>query len=510
MTPPNILLVVTDQQRPDLVGALGQVPVKTPAADQLMAEGTAFTHAYTPCPLCTPARASLLTGQYPSRHGAWSIGTDTPDDALSLPQLLAEGAGYRTGIVGKSHLKSCHTLGSFEALPHVRDWDFFADWSGPWFGFEHARISVGHGCEPHAYGMHYGLWLRERGIPPEPPYFDRERGDGVDDGSGRWALPEEFHSSRWVADETIAYLQNHRHEHSDQPFYLSVNFPDPHAPFVVPEPWHAIYDDVTLPPSVRRMGEWQDKPTLYRATVEGRLPDLGWHEHARLPAQFSKGATSEARDTREEREWRTYLGMQSLLDHHLGRILNALGDLELAEDTLVVFTSDHGDAMGDHFLRAKGGSHYDAAARVPFVVRWPGRVPAGTRSAALQSLVDLPTTFMRAAGLEKHPEMQGVDQLPSWQDPSLQVRAGVLIDHRVERGLYVNSWITDRYRLSVHSIHAEDRDEIELYDFETDPHEFVNLAAGGAHPELVNSLMAELLRYRMKVAGPWSERPTFA
>lgn len=166
--------------------------------------------------------------------------------------------------------------------------------------------------------------------------------------------------------------------------------------------------------------------------------------------------------------------------------------------------------MGDHFLRAKGGSHYDAAARVPFILRWPGRVPAGTRSAALQSLVDLPATFMRAAGLEKHPEMQGVDQLPSWQDPSLLVREGVLIDHRVERGLYVNSWITDRYRLSVHSVHAEDRDEIELYDFEADPHEFVNLAAGGAHPELVNSLMAELLRYRMKVAGPWNDRSSFA
>src|SRR5262249_30795897 len=150
----------------------------------------------------------------------------------------------------------------------------------------------------------------------------------------------------------------------------------------------------------------------------------------------------------EDRWWRTYLGMQSLADKHLGRMLDALDTFGLAGNTIVVVTSDHGDQMGDHFLWHKGGCHYDASARVPFVVRWPGRVPAGGVSAELQSLVDLAPTFMGAAGLEQHPEMQGVDQTPAWEGGG-GVREGVLIEHPVETGLEVDTWITAGHRLSV-------------------------------------------------------------
>jgi arylsulfatase A-like enzyme len=132
------------------------------------------------------------------------------------------------------------------------------------------------------------------------------------------------------------------------------------------------------------------------------------------------------------------------------------------------------------------------------------------RSQALQSLVDLAPTFMAAAGLTPHEQMQGTVQLPSWQHPAHTTRSGVLIDNRVERGLYVNSWITARYRLSVYSILAENRDEIELFDLHADPDEFVNLAANPSNAGLVAQLMAELLRYRMQIAGPWQARLTFA
>ncbi|WP_129667926.1 sulfatase [Phytoactinopolyspora endophytica] len=516
--PPNIVLVVADQQRADMIGAFGQIPVRTPVLDRLCNEGTAFRRAYTATPICTPTRATLLSGQYPSRHGAWSIGTDVPNDVLSLPRLLAEQANYRTALIGKSHLRSVLRPGSIEALPKSRDWDFYREWSGPWYGFEHARISNGHVDEPHAYGLHYGLWLHDNGIPPDSPYFlphamsstepDKEPSARV----GEWELPEKFHSSTWAANEAISYLEDHAANHAEQPFYLAVNFADPHRPFRAPAPWHELHDDVDLPAPSRRSGEWEDKPTAYQATLDNRLDTMGWQLDPAIGiACQSADNVGEAGFTDdEEHMWRVYLGMQSLLDKHLGRICDSLDQLGLAENTLLVYTADHGDYMGDHWLWSKGASHYDGAVRVPCIVRWPGRVPAGHTSHALQSLVDLPTTFLSAAGLEVDPRMQGIDQLPCWTGETTTSRPGVLIDHRVEQGLYVNSWITDRYRLSVHSIHAEERDEIELYDLAEDPHEYVNLAAGGANAPLVNQLMQELIRYRMQLDRTWRPRHAFS
>ncbi|MQA01984.1 MAG: sulfatase-like hydrolase/transferase [Streptosporangiales bacterium] len=515
--PPNLVLVVSDQQRADMVGAFGRIPVQTPALDRLCREGTAFRRAYTATPVCTPTRATLLSGQYPSRHGAWSIGTDVPDDVLSLPALLAERADYRTAIVGKSHFRSVLRKGSVEALPQSRDWDHFRRWTGPWYGFQHAKISNGHVDEPHAYSMHYGLWLHENGIEPRPPYFRADPADAMQrkehgaDAVGEWELPEEYHSSTWVADEAISYLEDCATNHPDQPFYLAVNFPDPHLPFRAPSPWHRLHDDVELPEPSRRWDEWVDKPTVYRATLDGRQDDMNWQENAGvgIPCQQGGFTGREERTHEEDEMWRTYLGMQSLLDRHLGRILDTLDALGIADDTVVVYTSDHGDYMGDHWLWSKGASHYDGAVRVPFLVRWPGQVPAGRESQALQSLVDVPTTFMRAAGLEPHRMMQGIDQLGCWTGDGA-AREGVLVDHRVEQGLYVNSWITDRYRLSVHSFPVEGRDEIELYDLVNDPAEYHNLAAGGANAELVSKLMQQLNRYRMRSDRSWQPRGAFS
>jgi arylsulfatase A-like enzyme len=506
---PNVLLVVTDQQRPDLFGAAGRVAVRTPATDRLAAEGTTFSRAYVACPVCTPSRATLLSGQYPSRHGAWSVGVATPADVTSLPRLLAEGAGYRSAIVGKSHFRPCLDPASFEAPPHSQDWAFFRDWEGPWYGFERARISVGHAYEPHGYAMHYGLWLQERGVPLAPPYFmPAAEAQALNLGTS-WALPEEYHSSRWVADETIACLQEYAGA-PDRPFYLCVNFPDPHPPFVVPAPWDHMYDDAALPPPVRRANEWEGKPRLYQATIDRALKASGWYTTFPPADQRVSPTLSEDLDPREQTWWRGCLGMQSLLDHHLGRVLAQLDALGLTENTLVVLTSDHGDYMGDHFLWAKGGSHYDGAVRVPFIVRWPGHVPAGVVSPALQSLVDFGPTVMAAAGLRPAAAMQGIDQLPAWRGSAARCREGVWIDHRVESGLQVDTWITEQYRLSAYSDLAHHTQETELYDLARDPAEFDNLAARPAYQPLVVELLSQLLRHREEVGGPWLPRTSYA
>jgi arylsulfatase A-like enzyme len=508
--PPNILLIVSDQQRPDLLGCLGRLPVRTPHLDGLAAEGTLFRRAYTPCPLCTPARASLLTGQYPSRHGAWSIGTDTPHDALSLPALLKVKAGYRTGIIGKSHLRSCLRPGSPEALPKSRDWSHWDSWSGPWFGFDHARISVGHVQEPHTYSMHYGAWLRKRGIPAEPPYFERIE-DRISSNHvvGRWDLPEEHHYNAWILEECRTFFER---AEGEAPFYLSVNFPDPHVPFRVPAPWDTLHDDVDLPEPRRDFAELKLMPTIARATIENRLGELGWHEHAGI-ASHATARTDRSRIGWSEEEtacWRHYFGMQALLDKYVGLLLGELTSRGMADNTLVVYTSDHGELMGDHWLQYKGGSHYWQAVGVPLLARWPGRIPAGVRQDSLQSLVDLPATFLSAAGSSPHPLMQGTDQLKSWLGEAPSPREGVWIDHRVEKGITVDTWITQRWRLSVHLIEAENRIEWELYDLVADPDELRNLGSDPAHADKRAELLAQLNLYKVRHAGPWLPRPTFA
>lgn len=521
---PNVLLVVTDQQRADLLGAAGRVPVLTPAADRLCEQGTMFTRAYVATPLCTPSRTTLLSGQYPSRHGVWTNGLMTPESTLSLPRLLSERGGYATAIIGKSHFQPTHErpeleLG-IEAPPRSRDHEFFRRWRGPYYGFQEAVVCVGHTFLHTAYSMHYGLHLHDHGIPRAAPYFmtypEAEQAIGTHGAAGlpatrppdlrpsTWALPEELHSSTWVGSQAVDYLR--RHASSSEPFYLCVNFPDPHPPFAVPAPWDRMYEDAELPPPARRLGEWESKPELYRATIERRVEEERWHERFGPAHQLALVTPSDGRSELEERWWRTYMGMQSLVDKNLGRILDELDACGLAETTLVVVTSDHGDSMGDHFLWHKGGCHYDGTIRVPFVVRWPGRVPAAERSESLQSLVDVAGTVMSAAGLEPHPAMQGVDQLAAWTDPTARPRSGVMIENRLEHGLDVTSWVTERHRLSVHSDLKRGRTELELYDLRDDPEELGSLADEG----LAAGLLGELVRETVAARSPLQERLTAA
>ncbi len=504
---PNILLIVSDQQRPDLIGALGQVAVQTPALDRLCSEGTTFTRAYTPCPLCTPARASILSGQYPSRHGAWSIGVDTPDNTLSVAALLREQAGYRTALIGKSHFKSCLRSGSFEALPRSRDWDFFSHWDGPWFGFENACINVGHVNEAHAYSLHYGRWLHERGVDPDR-YFNLDWSKGTGQQQGRWDLPADLHVNTWIADQTIARLNAASDD--DRPFFLSVNFPDPHSPFLVPAPWDTSHAGVALPAPLRREGERTDKSALYQATLDNTVNALCDSPAVRPATQYPVSAPSVARTPAETRNWEIYLGMTSFMDQQIGRILDALDEQGLADNTLVVFTSDHGDMMGDHWLNSKGASHYDASTRIPFIVRQPGVVPASARSDSLQCLVDLAPTFLHAAGLPAPSAMHGVNQSASWSQPDFATRSGVLVETRLSPTCQVNSWITPHHRLSAYDYSGRQPAEYELFNYATDPGEFNNLAPSAFHDTETRALLDTLTSLTPALTQPVAPRLTFA
>jgi arylsulfatase A-like enzyme len=505
---PNILFITTDQQHPDALGMFDE-RFRTPHLDRLAIDGMTFTRSYSSCPLCTPARATWLTGQYPFTHGAWSIGTNLDPHALSLPKLLKEQAGYRTAIIGKSHLQAGGQPKNIEGENCRNDTTYFRAWDGPWYGFDFARINIGHVDAPQSASMHYRAWLEERGVEIDR-YFRSTEDNKI--GPCEWDLPLENHPSTWVADTAIEYLEDHAKHHADRPCYVNVNFPEPHRPFKVSQPWYDRFSDTKVGAPNRRWEEWSDKSTLYRAYINGRVRDLEWHDHVPPPSMAEPGryVRPELADRYDEEEIgriRVYSAMVGLVDDRIGAVLDALERQGMANNTLVLCTSDHGEYLGEHFIWGKGAAHYDSCVRVPMIAKWPGHTPHGVRSSSLISNVDIAPTLLDAANLAIPAEMQGVSFTETFADASAAKRTGVLIDNRAERDLYVNSWITGRYRLSVYHIRS-DQNEIELFDLEEDPNEYENLAS--AKPALVAELMAELLAERSNIAAPWQPRPCFA
>ena len=259
MTKPNILLLFADQMRFDCLGAVNSA-IKTPNLDKLAARGLLAERAYSPAAVCLPCRASLITGVYPSTHGA-------SYNLASLPEtggpFIAEDlgkAGYYTHIVGKSHFTSCHDPTSKESDPFIHNREYYRSWFGPWYGFERADIAIGHTVEKNACGMHYGAWLEDQGVDLGK-YFGNH---GYED-FGAWDLPEEYSNSAWTALTTIDGIDRARDR--DQPFFIWANFQDPHNPCVVPEPWASMYDPNEIPEFGFKQGEpecFADKPPFYQ------------------------------------------------------------------------------------------------------------------------------------------------------------------------------------------------------------------------------------------------------
>ena len=497
----NVLLITSDQHRWDALGT--QSPgLKTPALDRLAAGGILYERAYTCNPVCTPARVSILTGQYPSKHGCYTIGTGLPEDYPTVPQAMAD-AGCFTALCGKAHFQPCANQplgdnGSLEAPPRNADFDFFRGWSGPYYGFQHAKLAISHSNEGNAASMHFGVWLREQGVD-----VGRYWGNGAYTDWGAWNLPEEFHNSRWTADETIAALDMATGR--DKPFFIWSSFQDPHNPCVVPEPWASMYDPDDMPDHRLHEGEFDDKPPFYRGGHEG----TGWGDpdlDCDKPWMCFRGI-----DFMGERETREltacYWGMVSLMDHHIGRILDHLDATGQADDTLIVFTTDHGDYLGNHGLWWKGLPVYDDMQRIPFIVRHPGCRTPGARSGALQSLVDIGQSALSAMGLEMPAGLQGVDQLGAWQDAGDTARDWAMCEFRATEGPFMQkTFVHDRWKLVVY--HA--RDYGELYDLESDPDHHRNLWTDPAHAEVKAALMQRLISAEMEKDGTLRPRVAWA
>ena len=467
---PNILLISADQQRADCFGFMGR-KIKTPHLDALAAAGTCFDAAITPCVVCQPARASILTGQLPRTHGVHDNGIDL-DPAVGekgFAGMLA-ATGYDTAYFGKAHFSTYHTFaptGTPECLRSSAQYG--ADWNGPYMGFEHVELMlVGHNWwapEKPPKGQHYERWFHADGHGDEKVRLMWENAGDTRGAAQTWhsRLPVEWHNTTWTADRAIDWLEQ---EHTE-PFCAWVSFPDPHHPFDAPEPWSRLHDPAEVDLPRHRTRDFERRPWWHEAVLtaepEGAGADVR-KSYSRIPPQT---------DTQLREIIANTYGQIALIDHNVGRILSTLEDRGLAENTIVIYISDHGDWLGDHGLILKGPMHYEGLLRVPLILRGPG-VPAGQRVPEPVSTLDLAPTFADLAGTAPLHAVHGTSLRPVWEGREtrayaynewelLPTRAGVALSLRTVR--------TRTHKLTVDLQSGAG----ELYDLVADPDEMENL-----------------------------------
>jgi len=493
---PNILLITSDQQHYDTLG-VANASLHTPALDRLASQGVRFTRSYCAGPTCSPSRASIITGLYPAWHHCWTIGVKLPEDVPTLGDRLGE-EGYRTVLIGKAHfqpLRSEPGSESIESQPLMRDLDFWRKFHGPFYGFQHIELARNHADESHV-GQHYAIWMEEKGLTNWRDYFMKwPPEEGEKHRRHKWDLPQEFHYTTWTGERTVAHLEDAAK--TDKPFFIWSSFLDPHPPYLVSEPWDTMYDPNDMPFPRYTPGEFDDMPPHFAATQQEH-PDLSAYRETYGPHGFHSHV-HQVDEKLMRKNIAVYYGMVSFMDHEIGRILDALERLGLAEDTLVLFTTDHGHFLGQHGLVAKGAFHYEDMLRTPMLVRWAGRVPGGVVSPALQSQVDFAPTFLDALGLEIPGLMQGVSQLEVWTGKRDAARDHVIVENRHEpTKVHLRTYVDARYKVTLY----RDRDYGEIFDLEEDPGELRNLWADPEHL----ALKAELLRRFMN--GEIKREPT--
>lgn len=466
MKRPNILLITSDQQHWNTLGA-GNPELKTPNLDRLAEEGTTFTRAYCPNPTCTPTRASIITGMYPSQHGAWTLGTKLLEDRHTVGEDFRAG-GYKTALVGKAHFqptRATETYPSLESIGILQDLEYWRKFNGPFYGFDHVELARNHTNE-YLVGQHYAIWMEEKGCSNWREYFLPPTGT-MKPTLHKWAIPEKYHYNTWIAERSNALLEQYKR--NDEPFFLWSSFFDPHPDYLVPEPWDTMYDPDSLTiPSVTP-GEHDRNPPHFGLTQLDK-PDF---THLKETGFGTHGYRSHLLPEDERKKLvATYYAMVSLMDKYIGTILDKLEELGLADNTVVVFTTDHGHFYGQHGLQYKGGFHYEDLIKLPFIVRYPGYVPAGRRSAAIQSLVDLAPTFLSLAGIEAPCAMTGVDQSAVWQGAEESARDHALCEFRHEpTTIHQKTYVGERYKITVYYNQTYG----ELFDLREDPGEIRNL-----------------------------------
>lgn len=365
---PNVLILHVDQLRFDCLGVHGNPDVKTPNIDRLAADGVRYTNSFCSFPVCTPSRYSLISGRYVHEHAGWDNRSTLAPTIATFPKIL-RAAGYRTKAVGKMHFTPTYLDVGFDELMLAEQ-----DGPGRWDD------------DYHRYLMRLGLFDRNdledqlaeyrKTVPQE--YWDKM-------GAMVSNLPEAHYSTTWIADramETIGAWDRRGH------YLLMVGFIKPHHPFDPPAPWDAMYD----PQKLTILPGWTETNFDYDLRL-----NRGYFPHQRLTTAGLRRVMAH------------YYACISQIDHHVGRLIALLKEKGLYDNTLIVFTADHGEYLGFHHMLLKANHMYDPLAKVPLVIKWPSARRSGAVEQRLVSNIDLAPTLCRAAGLQPAAEMHGED-----------------------------------------------------------------------------------------------------
>lgn len=446
---PNVLLVITDQQRPDTLGFRGLTPCRTPHLDALAAGGISFDRCLTPSPICLPARTALFTSQYAHETGTMS---------------------------NKDRLESDPTL-----LTALRARDYQVDYAGKWGMGDAATARKWVDRLEGDDREEYSRWCLDKGLPDgwafnDPTLRSHRRDDVSIPRPALSTLKPSETNEAWIVDHAIRLLDT---RDKRRPFFLTCSLNGPHPPFKIPEPYFSMYDPSAIP-EPPNFGPTPGEPRALSRSFYRTV----WRDH---------GETWDA--------WRktvaVYWGFVTMVDAQIGRLIARLAREGVLDDTLVVVTADHGEMLGQHGLWHKYHA-YEEALRVPLIVRAPWLVPAGVRSDAAASLIDVLPTVLSACDVPIPPHVQGRDLSPNFSNPGGGEGRRLLFSEFAPKADWhgVVDWrlVTDnRYK------YIWNRGDIEeCYDLSADPYELRNLAGSPAQASLLDGLRGEL--------GDWMRR----
>ncbi|SEQ75683.1 choline-sulfatase [Faunimonas pinastri] len=468
---PNIVFVITDQQRFDTIAAAGFDYMDTPNLDRMAREGVCFTHMYVTSPSCAPSRASLFTGLYPHTNGVYR--NDEPWTHSWVQQLSA--AGYRCVNVGKMHTSPFEDAFGFHERHVVENKDRAT-----------ARLPF--------FLDHWDKAFWARGLEKPSRVTYRRLADYRERlGAFVWELPADLHSDNFVPEFAAMWLDSYG---GDEPFFLQIGIPGPHPPYDPTQDYIDKYRNRDLPEAILDREAIERQPTALKKLREQHLAvdhDAVVHLADPTPEQL-----------RRQREH--YFANVSIIDTQMGKLIEALDRRGVLDDTVIVFTSDHGDCLNDHGHSQKW-TMYEQSVRVPAIVWSPGRVQP-RRVDDLVALFDFGPTILELAGITPPRWMEAQSLLPYLTGEETQARDFVFSEHagdRILSGTRFMTMIRDaRWKL----VHFVDSDEGQLFDLQADPREVNSLWDDPEHGATQQRLIAEILKWRIRsdlVTQGWTE-----
>ena len=474
MNRPNILWICTDQQRSDSLGCYGNKEVRSGNIDSIAESGVRFNRHVTPMQICSPSRATMLTGLYPRHHQLITNGMALPEAVPTLTASLGQ-AGYRTHGVGKQHLQPILAPARLNMPDSRAFWDKpdAHKWDGPYYGYQTIDLLLGESDTAQIAG-HYANWLKAH----YPQYVDHLKPKyatypppGDLDEIWRSAMPIESHYNTWITDRAVDFLSNQ--DLNEAPFLLFVSYPDPHHPFDPPEEYADRYDlaDVKLP--IVTQGDLEGRPPYCDDLFPKGQGFRKLYWQADEGAEGGSTITTEGISDDSLRKAIAYTHAQvEMIDDGVGRILAQLKASRQDENTIVIFTSDHGEYLGNHGLLHKGPASYRQLTELSLLIKGPG-MQSGAQVDSLTSHIDLMPTLLEATGVSG-PEVDGISLLPLLNGDVKQIRQYTFGEYHptVRKDLYNQTVYKGKWRMTryPHMPHWG-----ELFDLKSDPLELENL-----------------------------------